>query len=255
MNKIIELKNLCFTYEREIILEDINLSIPENTFLGIIGPNGAGKTTLIKIILGLLTPTTGTISVFGKSPLLCGEQIGYVPQHSFSDLSFPITVFEVVLMGRMSKKKLLHRYTKEDRQIALNALDIVGMKEFQNRQIKTLSGGQRQRVLLARALAGTPQLLILDEPLSGIDISLEFQFYELLKSLKEKMTIILISHDIGVMSQHVDNVVCLNKHLFCHDDKETALKNLDKIYGCPVDIIAHGTPHRVLKEHQNDRNA
>lgn len=252
MSNVIQIENLSFSYERATILEDINLFVKKKTFLGIIGPNGAGKTTLMKIILGLLNPTQGTVKVFGKHPHEVSERIGYVPQHSLYDITFPITVFEVVLMSRLSNEKLCKRYTREDIEAASKALDTVEMCEFKNRQIGALSGGQRQRVFLARALASDPGLLILDEPLSGIDICLEFEFYELLKDLKEKMVIILISHDIGVMSHVVDEIACLNKRIFCHGDKEAALKNLDKVYGCPVDIIAHGVPHRVLREHTHD---
>lgn len=249
MNNIIEIKNLYFLYKQATILENISLTIEHNSFVGIIGPNGGGKTTLVRIITGLINPTKGSVEVFGMKASLAGERIGYVPQHSFSDLSFPVTVYEVVLMGRLSKKKLCRWFNKEDRDAAEEALDVVGMTGFKHESIAALSGGQKQRVFLARAFAGDPQLLILDEPLAGIDICLEFEFYDHLKKLKQKMTIILISHDIGVMTQQVDRIICLNKHVFCHDTKEEALKNLDKVYGCPVDIIAHGAPHRVLKEH------
>ncbi len=255
MSKAVHVENLWFFYGQESILENINLSVEENTFLGIIGPNGAGKTTLMRTILGLLKPTMGSVRVFDEDPHAVRERIGYMPQHSLYDVRFPITVIDVVLMGRLSRKRLLRRYTNEDTQAALKALETVGMREFTNRQIGTLSGGQRQRVLLARALTGDPGLLMLDEPLTGIDICLEFEFYELLDRLKKKMTIILISHDVGVVSHHVDKIACLNKRIFCHDDKETALKDLDRVYGCPVDIIAHGVPHRVLREHDHDRDS
>lgn len=255
MSEVIRIENLWFSYDKTVILEGINFLLRENTFVGLIGPNGAGKTTLMKIVLGLLKPARGTIRVFGSKPWEASERVGYVPQHSLHDVTFPITVFEIVLMSRLSNKRLLRRYASEDYEAASKALKTVEMYEFRNRQIGALSTGQRQRVLLARALASNPGLLILDEPLTGIDICLEFEFYELLKKLKEKMSILLISHDIGVMSSVVDEIACLNKRIFCHGDKEKALKNLDKVYGCPVDIIAHGVPHRVLREHTHDRDS
>ncbi|MFH1380100.1 MAG: metal ABC transporter ATP-binding protein [bacterium] len=250
MNNCIEIKNLSFAYHKELILNDITVSIPQNTIIGLIGPNGAGKTTLAKIIIGLFKPTKGSIQVLGSSPQEARGQIGYAPQYFSHERDFPITVGDVVLMGRLSAKKLLHRFTKEDHAATHAALTQVNMSSYKDHNIAVLSGGQKQRVLLARALVCNPKLLILDEPLTGIDICLEFEFYELLKILKQTRTIILISHDIGVISQHVDNIICLNKTIFCHDDKETALKNLDKIYGCPVDIVAHGVPHRILKDHK-----
>jgi zinc transport system ATP-binding protein len=249
LSAVVSIENLWFAYDKEIALQDINLRLEPATFLGIIGPNGAGKTTLIKIVLGLLKPTRGQVRVFDSLPTRNGERIGYVPQHSLQDMAFPITTLEVVLMGRLSGKKIGRSYTKEDVNAALRALETVEMLELKSKQISELSGGQKQRVLLARALSSNPGLLILDEPLSGIDICLEFAFYELLKKLKEKMAIILISHDIGVVSQHVDKIACLNKQLVYHDDKEEVLKNLERVYGCPVDIIAHGVPHRILKDH------
>lgn len=252
MSNIIEIKNLSFSFHDELILDDITLSIPYHTLIGIIGPNGAGKTTLAKIILGLLKPSKGTISILGRPARTAREQIGYAPQHFFYNKELPLTILDVVLMGRLSKDKLFHKYTQEDYNAADKALKTVNLSSFKNHNIGELSGGQKQRVFLARALVGTPQILILDEAMTGVDVCIEFELYELLKKLKEKMTIILITHDIGVMSRYVDTVICLNKKIFCHDSTEAALQNLDKVYGCPVDIVAHGTSHRVLKEHDGD---
>lgn len=249
MNKVIEIEKLWFSFRKETILEDINIEIFENELLGLIGPNGAGKTTLIKLILGLIRPARGSIKVFGRKPEEAGEHIGYVPQYSFHDVFFPITVMDVVLSGTLSKKKILRRYTGKDKESAMSALERVGMHALASRQIGMLSGGQRQRVMLARALVSDPRLIIMDEPFSGIDICLEFGFYELINELKKSRTILIISHDVGVVSSFVDRIACLNKVLVCHDSKEEALKNLHKVYKCPVDVIAHGIPHRVLGEH------
>ncbi|MBD3272434.1 MAG: ATP-binding cassette domain-containing protein [Elusimicrobia bacterium] len=249
MSNALEINELSFSYNSHQVLENISVSIPASRMVGILGPNGAGKTTLMHIITGILKPTSGTVRIFGKNPADAGEMIGYVPQHSVYDIRFPILVEDVVLMGLLSRKKIGRRFSPQDYDAALKALQTVAMHEFSRHQIGELSGGQQQRVLLARALVSNPQLLILDEPLTGVDICLEFEIYELLKNLKQSMTILLISHDIGAVSQHVDTIMCLNKTLFAHDDKEKVLQKLDRIYGCPVDIIAHGVPHRVLKDH------
>ncbi len=252
MNDVVNLENLWFSYEYGTVLEDVTLYLKEKTFLGIIGPNGAGKTTLIRLIMGLLKPTAGSVKVFGNDPLRVSDRIGYVPQHSPYDITFPITTLEVVLMSRLSTRRLVRGYRREDTVAALNALEIVKMTEYRGRQIGSLSTGQRQRVLLARAIATDPGLLILDEPLAGVDVCLEFEFYSLLNDLKGKMSIILVSHDIGVVSHHVDEIACLNRRLFYHGAKEAAMAGLDKVYGCPVDVIAHGVPHRVLRDHHED---
>ena len=246
---VVEIDRVSFSYGRETVLEEINLTLADNILLGIIGPNGAGKTTLIKLIAGLLQPDRGEVRVFGKPPGKAGSLIGYVPQRSAFDLAFPVTVLEVVRMGRLSRDRLLKSFNSDDTRAALRALGLAGLEGMEKRRIGELSAGQRQRAMLARALAGEPRLLILDEPLSGVDIGLEQGFYDLLLRLRETMAIILISHDVGVVARSVDRIACLNRRLYYHDDKAEALKSLDKVYGCPVDIIAHGVPHRVFGEH------
>lgn len=247
---IVEIKNLFFSYANVPVLEDINLSIKQRDFLGIIGPNGGGKTTILKIILGLLSPDGGSVEVFGLPPSKGRKHIGYIPQAFNFDFSFPINVLDVVLMGRLRKRGVLKRYTKEDVDIARGALNKVGMNDFWNTQIGSLSEGQRQRVLIARALSTGPKLLLLDEPASSIDSRWQGSFFTLLKQLTGEMAVILVSHDIGALSVHVEQVACLNRRLYYHGTTKEGIKHLSDTYECPVELIAHGIPHRVLGDHE-----
>jgi zinc transport system ATP-binding protein len=248
-NFVIEIKNVYVRYKDFDVLEDINLNVKENDFLGIIGPNGGGKTTLLKTILGIIKPYKGEIKILGEEPQNARKFIGYVPQYVFFDMKFPITVWEVVLMGRLGRDKYFKKFTREDMEIAEMSLKYVEMEKSKDKKIGELSGGERQRVFVARALASQPKILLLDEPMANVDSPREKEFYELLKKLKEKLTIILVSHDIGIISAYVDKIACLNRKIYYHDSKEILLQDLSAVYGCPVDIIAHGLPHRVLKEH------
>jgi zinc transport system ATP-binding protein len=246
---ILELSHINFMYNHVPILEDIVLRVNHSDFLGIIGPNGGGKTTLLKIILGLLKPTSGKITVFGTDPHEGRRSIGYVPQafHFYSD--FPITVFEVILMGRLREKRLTEHYTTEDKNIVQNALHRVEMFADKEKHINNLSGGQLQRVMIARALASEPKLLILDEPLSSIDSRWQASFYELLNQLKQSMAILLVTHDIGALATYVDQVACLNRRLYYHGPTKEGLQHLSDAYQCPIELIGHGIPHRILGEH------
>lgn len=248
--EMIVLKDVWVQYDGMTVLENINLTIKQHDFLGIIGPNGGGKSTLLKVILGLVKPRKGTIKVCGDTPRKNRKYIGYVPQYSLFDMDFPMSVWDVVLMGRLGHAGLLKKFTNIDKKMALDALMNVDMLDYKNHQIGSLSGGQRQRVFIARALAANPRLLLLDEPASGIDTVMQEEFYELLEKLnKNKMTIIMVSHDITAVSVHVDKIACLNHRLFYHDSKELTAEDLEAAYQCPVELIAHGVPHRVLKNH------
>ncbi len=252
MKKVIELNGVWVEHETQVVLKDICLSLGQNVLLGIIGPNGGGKTTLLKVILGLSCPARGEVKVFGKNPREVRKQIGYVPQRGLFDRDFPITVWEVVLMGRLPQKPIFSDYTENDTTLTGEALKTVGMLDLKDRQIGELSEGERQRVLIARALVIQPKLLLLDEPTASIDQKVQTGLYELLDRLKEKMTIVLISHDIGVISTHVDKIACLNVQLFFHDSKEIRKEDLEATYQCPIDLIGHGVPHRVVNEHARD---
>ncbi|MBM4443972.1 MAG: metal ABC transporter ATP-binding protein [Chloroflexi bacterium] len=254
---VISLRDVWVFYGETPALKAIDLDIEDGEFLGLIGPNGSGKTTLIKVILGLLKPDRGKVTVFGAPPDRLGRSrglIGYVPQRSQGDWTFPVSVRDVVLMGRYGRIGLFRRPTAADEAIALKSLDAVQMREYAGRHLGQLSGGQQQRVMIARALAGEPLLLLLDEPAAGVDISAEDQFYELLGELKEKhgLTIVVVTHDIAVVSSHVEKLACLNQTLYIHASPEEVLTagTLQKVYGCEVELLAHGRiPHRVVEEH------
>ena len=248
--ELVRLENIWVDYDSIPVLEAINLSVESNDFLGIIGPNGGGKTTLLKVILGLIKPNRGRVTVLGMPPERGRKHIGYISQFNLFDHDFPISVFGVVLMGRYKRSGLLPRYTEEDRKAATEALDTVEMLDYKDRQIGRLSGGEQQRVFIARALATDPKLLLLDEPTASIDTNMQAEFYELLDRLKENMAIVLVSHDVSAVSIYVSEIACLNHQLFYHGSKEVSAEELEKTYRCPVQLIAHGTvPHRVLREH------
>ena len=231
------------------VLEAVNLSIKQHDFLGIIGPNGGGKTTLLKAILGLITPTRGRITIFGLAPDKGRRFVGYVPQYSLFYRDFPVSVLDVVLMGRLGRMRPPRRYSEEDMRIAYEALETVEMLEYKDRQIGKLSGGQQQRVFIARALVNQPKLLLLDEPMANVDPQMQKELYELFESLRKQMAIVLVSHDISAVSIYVTKIACLNRKLYYHNTKEISKEELESTYQCPVDMIAHGVPHRVLREH------
>ena len=250
-SKIITIKNLSFAYQKENgILENINLEVFGNDFLGIIGPNGGGKTTLLKMILGLLKPDKGNISVFNKKLKEARNLISYVPQFLEIDLDCPVSVLDIVLMGILSRKKIFQKYNQQDLKSAEEALEFVDLYNLRNKQIGELSGGQRQRVYIARALIRKPQLLILDEPTASIDEKSEKDFWELLKEINKNSAIIIVSHDIGVIFKNVNKIACLNKNLYCHNADEMTSEILDKTYKCDIELLGHGLPHRVLKKHK-----
>ncbi|MFC1848078.1 metal ABC transporter ATP-binding protein [Chloroflexota bacterium] len=249
-NEAVKIEDVWVHYNGASALEEINLSIERDDFLGIIGPNGGGKTTLLKVMLGLITPNQGKVFVLGKPPQRSRSNIGYVPQHTLFDREFPISVWDVALMGRYGRTGLLKRYGGEDRTAAGDALKTVGMLEHRDRQMGKLSGGEQQRVLIARALVAEPKILLLDEPTASVDATMQTEFYELLDRLKRRMAIVLVSHDISTVSVHVDKIACLNRQLYHHGSPHIEAEILEATYKCPVQMIAHGTvPHRVLKEH------
>ncbi len=243
----VEMKNISLKFNEQSILHDINLKIEEKDFMAIIGPNGGGKSTLLKIILGLLTPDTGEVKVFGREPKKARDLMGYLPQSVSFDHDFPINVFDTVLSGIYHG--LFKGYSENDRKAVINALKDVEMEKFKDRQISRLSGGQIQRVFIARAIVREPKLLLMDEPMASIDPEMQNSFYQLLSKLKDKMAIVLVSHDVGAVSIHVDKIACLNQRLFYHGPVEDAKEGLEEVYNCPIDLISHGIPHRVLKEH------
>jgi len=219
--KIIDIKNINFEYAETKVLENVNLEVYKGDFLGLVGPNGSGKTTLLRIILGLNKPKTGSIKLFGKKINKFKEykKIGYVPQKATNiDQTFPATVEEIISTGTMAKVTFKEIQT---------ALKTVNMTQFANRKIGKLSGGQQQRVFIARAILTKPELIILDEPTTGIDKESRDSFYELLHKLNKKgITIILVSHDTRTITKYVTKVACLNKKLYFHGThKEFCIAN------------------------------
>jgi len=248
--EVIRIEQLWAGYENEIILEDINLSIQEKDFIGIIGPNGGGKTTLIKIILGLMEPIKGYVEILGEPPQKNRHLLGYVPQSVAFDQDFPINVWDVVQMGRLGKRRLLNRFNAADQEIVAESLRQVGMLHFKNRPIGELSGGQRQRVYIARALTTRPKILILDEPTASVDAEASQSIYELLNELNKTITIVLISHDMSAISSYTKSIGCLNRRFHYHGDKTLTPQMVQAVYKCPIDLIAHGLPHRVFPNHE-----
>ncbi|HNX10139.1 MAG TPA: metal ABC transporter ATP-binding protein [Methanothrix sp.] len=251
LEKIVSIKGLWVHRGEHAVLENINLELTAGDFLGLIGPNGGGKSTLLKVMLGLIRPSRGEITIFGLSPVAARSRVGYMPQKTVFDASFPVKVKDVVLMGRFSRTGLLHRYGQKDRQAALAALQAVGMEDRADREIGALSGGEQQRVFVARSLVSDPELLLLDEPTAGVDSAQQSDFYDLLCHLNRDLgiAIVLVSHDVTAISTYVSKIACLNQRLYYHDSRELTGDDIMKAYGCPVEMIAHGTPHRVLREH------
>lgn len=250
----IEISHLYGGYNHELVLEDINLLIQDNDFIGLIGPNGGGKTTLLKMILGLLTPRSGQIYILGKPPRQGRQYLGYVPQFTVFDSDFPINTYDVVKMGRLSDKRVFKSLTSQDDEIIEEKLAWVDMLDHKNTAIQELSGGQRRRVYIARALATEPKVLLLDEPTISVDLESRTKIYELLHNINlQGVTILLVSHDLNVISSYVKTIGCLNRQLHYHGEKVITEDMLKAGYNCPVDLIAHGLPHRVLADHQEGR--
>jgi zinc transport system ATP-binding protein len=247
--EVVRLEDVWVRFDGVAILEGIDLSVYQNDFMGLIGPNGGGKTTLLKVVLGLIKPSRGKITVLGSTPERGRRFVGYVPQYSLFDRYFPASVWDVVLMGRLGQAVRFRRYSEEDKKAAINALQTVELLDFKERQIGRLSGGQQQRVFIARALVSEPKLLLLDEPTASVDAPMMEEFYELLNRLKQRMAIVLVTHDLSAVSIYVDTVGCLNRKLYYHHSKEISAEDLEAVYQCPIELIAHGVPHRVLGDH------
>lgn len=247
LQTVIEVRDLSFSYGAMPVLDDVSLTVDDGEFLGIVGPNAGGKSTLLKLILGLLEPQAGRISVLGGRPHEARRQIGYVPQYPGFPRDFPITVLQAVLLGRIgcrSRSGWLAAlrpggYTRADRQSADKALKEVEAGDLARRRIGTLSGGQLQRVLLARALVCEPSILILDEPTANIDQRLEGDIFDLLKRLNARLTILVVSHDIAFISGYVTRVACINRTLVCHHTNAISGQVIQDLYGENVRMVAH----------------
>lgn len=243
---IIEIDNISFSYGENPVLENINLNIHLGDFLGIVGPNGGGKSTLLKVILGLLKPSAGSVRLFGidVNNFKDWNKIGYVPQKVTNfDVNFPATVEEVVAMGRFAVRGLFRPLTSVDKSIVCESLRQVELFDYKDRLIGKLSTGQQQRVFIARALAQKPQVIILDEPTVGIDNQTQKDFYSLLQTLNRKLdlTLIMVSHDLDAIAHEVTEVACINRILACHipPSKFFGSDYLKQVYGENVKFMQH----------------
>ena len=254
MNEILKINGLKVSYENKpSVLENVNLNVFRNDFLGIIGPNGGGKTSLLKAVLGLVKPADGTIEFFKDGTKRERINIGYLPQINQIDKKFPISVYDVILSGLTTTRKIFPGYTSSQKQRAGKVATDMGLDDLINRPIGELSGGQLQRVLLGRAIVDDPDLLILDEPSSYVDKHFETNFYRLLEDINKNTAIIMVSHDVGTVISLVKNIACVNGGLHYHSGSDITTGWLEKYYSsCPVEIVGHGDfPHRILGKHDN----
>ncbi|MFP4495138.1 MAG: metal ABC transporter ATP-binding protein [Halochromatium sp.] len=240
---VIEIQQVGFAYGDVPVLEAVSLQVAAGEFLGLVGPNAGGKSTLLKLILGLLSPQQGQIRVLGRTPKQARRRLGYVPQYPAFPRDFPIQVLDVVLMGRLGLGthpwQRVGGWRRADREIARRTLADVEAGDLAAAPIGSLSGGQLQRVLLARALVGEPEILILDEPTANIDQRLEGEIFELLARLNDRLTIVVVSHDIGFISSYVSRVACLNRTLVCHPTEAIDGDVINALYGERVRLINH----------------
>lgn len=239
----LEVSNLSVSYGRKRVLANIHFHLEPGRIYGILGPNGAGKSTLFKAILGLLSADSGTVRLFGEDPDLHRKHLAYIPQKDEVDWHFPATVMDIVLMGRYPHKSLLSRLDREDRRIALESLEKMGIANLRDRQIGALSGGQQQRVFIARALCQEADLFFLDEPFVGVDITTEHKIVDILKELAaEGKTLLVVHHDLSSVERYFDSVILLNQRLIAIGPTESAFNedNLRRTYSGQLPML-HGT--------------
>jgi zinc transport system ATP-binding protein len=243
---LVTLNNISATYSGKPVLNDVSLSIKKNDFTGIIGPNGGGKTTLLRIILGLMKPINGSIDRNIEK-----FDIGYLPQISQFDSQFPIIVTNVVLSGLVKGINIKRKKNPESIRKVEEVLDTVGIFDLRMRPIGELSGGELQRTMLARAIISSPKLLILDEPNTYVDNRFEHELYRILENLNKNMAILLVSHDLGIISPYIKSIACVNGGLHYHPSNEIS-NELLKVYNCPIELVTHGpVPHRVIEDHKH----
>jgi len=240
---VITMKDVSFSYDSLQVIENAHLKVEKLDFVAIVGPNGGGKTTLLKLILGLLHPTAGEVRVFGDSPEHGRGRMGYVAQHINVDAKFPVNVMDVVLMGRLGKTGSFGPYRKADKKAARLALEEVELLELARRPFSALSGGQRQRVLIARALASEPELMLLDEPTSNLDQTVERQIFEVLGELNKRLTVVLVSHDLSFVSKFVKDVICVKRKVALHPTCEITDEFLRNFFGNDYLMVRHDLVH------------
>jgi len=222
MAYLFEMNSLSASYGANVVLQDVDLKVYENDFVGVIGPNGGGKTTLLKVILGLVKPLKGRM-VFNNE-LINGNSIGYLPQISTGDINYPVTVTDIILSGLMIRKGIISGMSSSDKNKAHAVIDELGLSGMSASFLSELSGGQMQRVFLGRAIIGDPKLLLLDEPGNFVDTTFENDFYEKLKDLNNRMAILMVSHDVGTISSHIKSFACVNRSLHYHPSMRSLMK-------------------------------
>lgn len=234
---IVNLQNVSFSYDTESseVLQNVSFSVRRGQSGCIVGPNGGGKSTLLKLMLALLKPTSGKIELFGKNPDDVRLRIGYMPQYHQLDSAFPVTSYEVIRMGRLRTGKS----NRKEHDIILSIMDELGITALADKKFASLSGGQRQRVLIARALSCEPELLLLDEPTANIDPGAEEQFYATLAHLRERMTVLTVSHDLGFVNRETDLIICVNKNVSIHKAAEFTAEAANAVYHHQMNLIQH----------------
>ncbi|MCX6271932.1 MAG: ABC transporter ATP-binding protein [Bacteroidetes bacterium] len=249
--KVVRLRSVAAGYGNDPVFQDVNLDVCEKDFLGIIGPNGGGKTTLLQVMMGLLNPMAGSVEYISDKEINGRSIFGYLPQVSRIDKKFPITVIDVVLSGSMQLKPYLTMRRKQYRDKAEELLQKMGLRNMGRKMVGQLSGGQLQRVFLARAMISNPMLLMLDEPNSFVDNNFEKDLYDILRELNKDTGIVIVSHDLGMISSYVKTIACVNRGVHYHPSN-VITEELLETYNCPIDLIAHGElPHRVLEIHKH----
>jgi zinc transport system ATP-binding protein len=255
----LQFNDVCFAYEHEEVLHNIDLSVPEKSLVAVVGPNGGGKSTFLKLALGLLKPRRGTVHVFGDAPARRQRRIGYVAQHLRFDPAFPVSVLDVVLMGRVDRH-WLGPYRRSDRAKAVEALEQVRLGHLSRRALAQMSGGERQRALIAQALVVEPDLLLLDEPTANVDTTVEYEIYELLRKLNERMTIVVVSHNLNVVTRHASHVACVNLTASLVRMDEFTEGELHSLHRGDMTVLQHGLschvldPSNAIRESQHCRD-
>lgn len=248
------MENVRFAYNGSgPVLDGVSLAVRPREFLAVLGPNGGGKSTLLRVILGILEPQSGKVLLLGRPPLESVRRVGYVPQDANTNRGFPVSVEDVVLMGRFEGGRRAWGPSARDRAAAEAAMERMGIGDLRRNRIGELSQGQRQRVVIARALAIEPGVMLLDEPTASVDMQTQAALYDILRELNREITIVIVSHDLTALTSHATSVACVNRTLFHHDRAELTGEMVQTAYGnCPVELIAHGIPHRVLRRHDHD---
>jgi zinc transport system ATP-binding protein len=245
IHPILRFEDVCFAYEREEVLHNVDLAIPERSLVAVVGPNGGGKSTLIRLALGILRPQRGRIQIFCQNPENVRHRIGYVPQHLQFDSAFPVSAMDVVLMGRV-ERHWLGPYRRKDRIQAFEALEQVHLAHLARRGFPRLSGGERQRVLIAQALVSDPEMLFLDEPTANVDAKVEHEIYNLLNDLNEHRTVVVVSHNLNVVTRHASHLACINRTASLVRIDELTEGQLHGFYRGDMTVLQHAASCHVL---------